>query len=80
MKIKDQLEDYVEYLVEHNNVQSLSDLTREERTRLSFLILRDNFMYVKMIRIMHKTIKDAVKQGQLTRTGSSHDALLPRYN
>lgn len=62
MKIKDRLEDYIEYLVEYQGVRELHDLTRQERAKLSFFILVDNFMYVKMIRIMHKLIKNHVKK------------------
>jgi hypothetical protein len=61
-KIKDQLEDYIEYLVQIENVKGLQDLTREERAKLSFLVLRDNKMYVKMIRIMHNLLKAEINK------------------
>lgn len=57
MKVLEEIQDYVEYLVHHNYVKGLSDLTRQEFMKLSFLVLRDNNMYVKMIRIMHNLIK-----------------------
>lgn len=62
MCTSDETQDYVEYLVQCNYVEGLGDLTRQEHTKLAFLVLRDNDMYIKMIRIMHRLIRNQVEK------------------
>jgi hypothetical protein len=62
MSKSDHIEDYVEYLVQHNYVRELKDLSRQERTKLSFLLLLENNQYIKLIRQMHALIKNEVKK------------------
>lgn len=64
MKTVEEIEDYVEYLVQHNYVNNLSDLSRQEYTKLAFLVLRDNNMYGKMLRIMHKLIRSSATKNK----------------
>lgn len=53
----EQVEDYVEYLVQCNDVKELRELSREERAKLMTLVLLQNNMYVKVIKMMHSAIK-----------------------
>ena len=62
LSIKDDIEDYVEFLVEHEDVQSLAELNREQRAKLSHMVLVENYslIYAKVLKLMHKKIKDAM--------------------
>jgi len=67
MTTEDQIQDYVEYLVEHKNIRGLQDLLPNQRSKLSFLILINNNMYHKMIKTMHKTLQKEVNRQKKTR-------------
>lgn len=60
MTVSDDIQDFVEYLVEYQGVRGLQDLTREEREKLSFMMLLENHMFIKLIRSMHTVIKSEV--------------------
>jgi hypothetical protein len=62
MTSDDQIQDYVEYLVQCQNVRDLSDLLPEQRSKLSLLILINNNLYVKMLKLMNRLLKEEVKR------------------
>jgi hypothetical protein len=62
MSIQEQIDDYVEYLVQCRDVKGLSDLTREDRAKLIFWILVDNNLWVKTIKTMHHAIRKEVEK------------------
>jgi hypothetical protein len=72
MTISDDIQDFVEYLVEYQGVRGLQDLTREEREKLSFMMLLENRMYMKLIRSMHTVIKSEVSRYNNNNSGESY--------
>lgn len=68
MTTEENIQDYVEYLVEFNGVRGLQDLLPQQHTKLLFLLLVNDNLYVKLIKSMHKILTSEVKRQN--KTGS----------
>jgi len=67
MTTEENIQDYVEYLVELRGVRGLQDLLPQEHSKLLFLLLINDSLYVKLIKTMHKILtSEVLKQ---TKTG-----------
>jgi len=67
MTTEENIQDYVEYLVDLQGVRGLQDLLPHEHSRLLFLLLVNDNLYVKLIKSMHKILTSEVRKQTITR-------------
>jgi hypothetical protein len=67
MTTEDNIQDYVEYLVDLKGVRGLQDLLPEEHSKLLFLLLVNDNLYVKLIKSMHKILTLEAQKQTITR-------------
>jgi len=61
MTVIEEIDDYIEYLVEEEGIRSAFQLNREQATKLGYLILMKNNMFKVLITIMQKTIRNYIE-------------------
>lgn len=62
MTTDDQIQDYIEYLVQNEDVRTLKDLLPNQREKLSLLILINNGAYIELIKLMNSLLKKEVER------------------
>jgi hypothetical protein len=60
--VDDNVQDYVEYLVDLKGVRGLQDLLPHQHSKLLFLLLVNDNLYVKLIKSMHKLLSAEVRK------------------
>lgn len=60
----EEIDDYIEYLVEEKGVKSVFELTRSQASKLAYWILIQNDMYKNLMYLMQKSIYDYRKEAQ----------------
>ncbi len=58
--IAEELENYISYLVQDLGYKKISELPRQERGELFYLVLVNNKMYVDMVRLAARSFKNEV--------------------
>ena len=64
MTVPDEIEDFIEHLVEDRGVKSILDLTRAEKHKLAYWVLIQNKMYVKLLKLMQGSINNYIMKTQ----------------
>lgn len=60
----EEIDDYIEYLVEEKGIKSIFELSKPQAAKLAYWILVQNDMYKKLTHLMQKSIYDYVKQSK----------------
>ena len=58
MTSTEEIQDFVEYLVEERGVRSITELTRAEQYKLAFWVLIKNKMYMDLIKLMQQPFNE----------------------
>ena len=58
--IQEELESYIDYLIEDGGYKKLSELSRDERGKLFYLVLVDKRWYTEMIRTASNYFKKSI--------------------
>ncbi len=64
MTALEEIDDYIEYLVEEKGIKSVFELTRPQASKLAYWVLVQNDMYKKLMYLMQKSIYEYVKQAK----------------
>ena len=57
----EEIDDYIEYLVEEKGVRSIFELSKPQAAKLAYWVLVQNDMYKKLTHLMQKSIYDYIK-------------------
>lgn len=65
MTSTEEIQDFVEHLVEDRGIRHITELTRAEQYKLAFWVLINNKMYEGLVKLMQQPITDYLKKKQV---------------